>query len=64
MTAQIWSDPDHPTNKLRPRVVCQGCGKRGCVTYWGPWCFNCNVKRMTRLDAVFEKTADNLRRLS
>lgn len=49
-----WQNKDHPGNKIRPRVVCYGCGKKGCVTYWGKWCFDCNVKRMTRLSAAFE----------
>jgi hypothetical protein len=44
-----YADPDHPGNKIRPRVVCVGCGARGCTTAWGPWCFNCNVARMDRI---------------
>jgi hypothetical protein len=45
----VYADPNHPGNKIRPRVRCLGCGKLGCVTAWGPWCFDCNVKRIDRL---------------
>lgn len=45
-----WADPSAPGNELRPNIKCIGCGKLGCVTYWGPWCFDCNVKRMDWLD--------------
>ncbi len=53
--SRAWADPNHPSNKLRPKVKCVGCGKRGAVTYWGPWCFECNVERMDRLSGVFAK---------
>ncbi len=49
-----YRDPAHPGNELRPKVKCVGCGKLGCVTAWGPWCFDCNVERMDRIDAKFE----------
>lgn len=55
-----WADPHDPSNKIRPRVRCLGCGIRGCVTYWGPWCFKCNVPRMTRLSASFDQIAKTL----
>jgi hypothetical protein len=58
-----WADADHPSNTLRPGVRCIGCGKLGCVTYWGKWCFACNVPRMTRLSAAFDSAAASLRRL-
>jgi hypothetical protein len=48
-----FADPNHPGNKIRPRVRCVGCGKLGCITYWGPWCFECNVKRIDRIDGQF-----------
>lgn len=48
-----WADPDHNGNKIRPRVCCVGCGQSGCITYWGPWCFKCNVKRMDHLSGRF-----------
>jgi hypothetical protein len=50
-----WADPNHKGNKLRPCVRCLGCGTLGCVTYWGPWCFSCNVERMDRLCKAFTK---------
>jgi hypothetical protein len=52
-----WQDINHPSNKLRPRIKCLGCGKLGCVTYWGPWCFECNVERMTHLNKQFDVIA-------
>ena len=47
-----YKDPDHPSNVIRPRVRCWGCGKRGCVgKRWGNWCFICNVARIERISA-------------
>lgn len=43
------ADPAHPGNILRPHVKCIGCGVRGCITAWGPWCFACNVERIDRI---------------
>lgn len=50
-----YRNPDHPGNKTRADVKCLGCGKMGCVTLWGDWCFECNVKRMDRINASLEK---------
>ena len=55
-----WKDRDHPGNKIRPRVVCIGCGTKGCITAWGPWCFECNVERMTRLNRRFDEIRASL----
>ena len=55
---KLWADPLHPSNKLRPKVRCVGCGQLGCVTHWGPWCFACNIERMDRIDASMSKIAD------
>ena len=38
------------------------CIENGCTnpagTVWSPyWCFQCNVKRMRRIDAAFKKIA-------
>lgn len=55
-----WADPDHAGNAIRPKVRCLGCHALGCVTAWGPWCFTCNVARMTRLSATFDKLAAGL----
>ena len=52
-----YADPKHPGNRLRPRVRCIGCGKRGCITYWGPWCFDCNVERIDRISGRFGNVA-------
>lgn len=60
MSDRPWADPNHSGNKIRPNVHCIGCGVKGCITYWGPWCFECNVERMTRLSAVFDRLRDDL----
>ena len=53
-----YRDPKHPSNKIRPRVKCWGCGKNGCVgKHWGNWCFACNNERMDRIEARFEEGA-------
>ena len=51
---KAWRDRNHKGNKIRPYVRCIGCGKHGCITHWGDWCFDCNVKRMDRINARFE----------
>ena len=50
-----YKDPLHPGNAMRPKVRCLGCGKLGCITAWGKWCFKCNVERMERINAQFDK---------
>lgn len=51
--ADAYKDPAHPSNKIRPRTVCWGCGKRGCVgKHWGNWCFACNVARIDKISAT------------
>lgn len=40
--------------------VARGCGELGCITAWGPWCFECNVERLDRIGAKFDKVADAL----
>ncbi len=49
-----YADPQHPGNKLRPRVRCYGCGKLGCGTAWGNWCLPCNVDRIDRISGFLE----------
>lgn len=49
-----YANSHHPGNRARAGAMCVGCGKMGCVTYWGPWCFKCNVERMDRINAAFE----------
>jgi hypothetical protein len=58
-----WAHPRHPGNRIRPNVKCIGCGSLGCVTAWGPWCFKCNVERMTRLSASFDQLAKEIEKL-
>ena len=57
MSLAAWEDPDHPGNTIRPNVKCIGCGKEGCITAWGPWCFECNKKRMYRINGSFNSIA-------
>ena len=53
---EAYKDPDHPSNKIRPRTVCWGCGARGCVgKHWGNWCFECNVARIKRITASLDE---------
>ena len=58
---EAYKDPNHPGNKIRPRVVCLGCGTKGCITAWGNWCFDCNVARIERIDAAFDEVRKALR---
>lgn len=55
MGIRPYADPRHVGNRIRPNIKCIGCGKRGCITAWGPWCFPCNVKRMDRINGAFER---------
>ena len=50
-----YHDKRHPGNRLRPHVKCIGCGKFGCITAWGPWCYECNVARLDNIGAKFDK---------
>lgn len=50
-----FADPSHPGNKIRPNVKCVGCKKLGCITAWGPWCFDCNVERIDRISVSLER---------
>lgn len=54
---KAWEDPDHPGNRIRPDVTCIGCGEKGCITAWGPWCFQCNKARMYRINGSFNEIA-------
>lgn len=55
-----YADPNHPGNRIRPRVRCAGCGTMGCTTAWGPWCIACNV---TRIDRISGFLASEIQRL-
>jgi hypothetical protein len=50
-----YKDPNHPSNKIRPKVQCSMCGTMGCVgRHWGNWCFDCNVKRIDGISKTLE----------
>ena len=57
-----YRDREHPGNKIRPEVKCLGCGQKGCVTAWGPWCYDCNVKRMDRINDALSPVSEALGR--
>jgi hypothetical protein len=58
--AQPYADPNHPSNTLRPRTRCWGCGTLGCVgKHWGNWCFRCNNERIGRINATFERLTES-----
>lgn len=64
MTDYPYRDPNHPGNAVRPSVQCIGCGNKGCITAWGPWCFTCNVKRMDRINKALEPVSEMFVRAS
>lgn len=49
-----YADRNNPGNKIRPKVKCLGCGQKGCITAWGPWCFDCNVRRIDRISSFLD----------
>ena len=49
MKMKAYQDPKHSGNKIRPKIKCVGCGIKGCITAWGPWCYKCNIERMDRI---------------
>lgn len=52
---KAYQDPSHPSNQIRPKTKCWGCGKLGCVgKHWGNWCFDCNVKRIDKISSVLD----------
>jgi hypothetical protein len=57
---EAYRDPNHPGNKIRPHVTCFGCGQKGCITAWGNWCFDCNVKRIDRINASFAAIRESM----
>lgn len=54
---QPWRNPLHPSYSKPADGRCLGCHKLCCKSAWGYWCFDCNVKRMERIDAQFAKVA-------
>ncbi|MBN9601855.1 MAG: hypothetical protein J0G33_02880 [Afipia felis] len=56
-----YKDQNHRTNKLRPNLKCWGCGKLGVTgKHWGQWCFDCNVKRIDRINGNFSAFAQSI----
>lgn len=49
---EAWRDPaKYQSGKI---VKCLGCKTNCCKTYWGNWCYDCNVKRIERINKIFE----------
>lgn len=51
--AKPWADPKHESyhvSRKRGKHHCLGCRKPCTYTAWGPWCFDCNVARMTGIN--------------
>lgn len=56
-----YKDPDHPTNKIRPKLKCWGCGALGVTgKHWGQWCFKCNVDRIDGVNERFRPFAESI----
>lgn len=58
---KAYQDRNHPGNKIRPHLHCLGCGKKGVITAWGKWCFDCNVKRMDGIGNFLESEVNRYR---
>lgn len=52
-----WEDPNYEGNssKYHTGKACIDCEKPAGTAWSKLWCFDCNVKRMRRLDAQFSK---------
>ena len=66
MSPESYQDPDHPWNGAEWQTG-QPCIERGCTrpagTAWSPyWCQPCNVERMDRISAGFEKVKQAMQR--
>lgn len=53
----IWRDPSYYRNG--PIVKCLGCGNDCHKSFWGKWCFDCNVARIERISKSFKDLLDN-----
>lgn len=61
MSLPAYKDPNHSTNKIRPKLKCWGCGKLGVTgRHWGQWCFECNVERIEGINDKFRPFADSI----
>lgn len=53
----MYNDPNHPGNSARchtGKLCIEGCG-RPAGTAWSPyWCFECNVRRIDRINTSLE----------
>lgn len=55
-----WRDPSY--YQKGPLVNCLGCGCTCHSTFWGKWCYNCNVERIERISKNFSQlTKDYLK---
>lgn len=48
---EAWRDPE---NYKTGRIVrCWGCKAKCHQNHWGNWCYDCNVKRIDRINGQF-----------
>ena len=55
-----WADINHPSYHGKKTVSCLGCGERCSRSSWGPWCFTCNVYRMTGINRSMVEIARSI----
>lgn len=52
-----WRDR---SNYNKPPCKCLGCEAVRPRSRWGPWCYDCNVERMSRINKTMAKLARGL----
>lgn len=61
--ANPWADPNHESyhrSRKRGKHSCLGCRKACTYSAWGPWCFDCNVVRMRRINKGMAQLARSI----
>lgn len=61
--AHLWADPNHESYRVsrkRGKHTCNGCGTACTYSAWGPWCFECNVKRMRGINKNMAELARSI----
>jgi len=55
------NEPWRDQNKyiIGANVKCLGCGVSCHKTCWGKWCYECNVKRIERINKSFKNLIEN-----
>lgn len=63
MIVKKWADPNHDSYHRSRKPgdhACLGCGTPCTYTAWGPWCFPCNVARLSRIDKSMKELARSI----